>query len=54
MKNKKIICPNCDGTKKDEEDNNCSECKGEGYVQAIETKQIIISGTRQIRRRSKL
>jgi len=37
MKKKKILCPNCDGTKVDPETGEkCKECNGTGYVEAID------------------
>lgn len=31
--NKKIICPNCDGSCKDEDGCNCEDCNGTGSVE---------------------
>ena len=33
---KKIICPNCDGTCKEEDGSMCKDCLGTGRVEIIE------------------
>lgn len=33
-KTKTIICPNCDGFGKNEQGENCSDCKGSGKIEA--------------------
>lgn len=40
-KKKTIICLGCDGEMIDEKGNTCKECKGKGFLENIEIRQVL-------------